>query len=155
MDLPLLNNGEMSVEDALRAVRRSPVQNPIIGALICALSGSCCVAVGAAIRHSPIKDEFIAVLCGGLIIGSIAGTVGMLLVYHDARILIKYDALLQGAAYFAAPAIGIAVVNMELNYTTLLIDSLVGACIIFGGACIVIVLGLVAQLHNEKFPSLF
>ncbi len=146
--------GEISDVDSLKVVARSPIQNPLIGAAVYGLSGSACVAVGAMIRGNDVYHEGIAVLLGGAISGALAGIVGLVLLNYSPRNLVKVDAIIQCGAYFSAPAFGkLFEKSYSLQYTDVLIDSLVGGSMFFGGSCILIILFLLISLYFNNGRS--
>lgn len=152
MNRDLLNPSDMSNEDARKAAYRSPVQNPLLGAIIYGLTGAACVSIGAAIRKNDIHAEAITVLCGGLLSGGIAGLLGTIFLVINPRSLITYESFLQCGAFFSAPILGISLIRNDMMYTNVLIDSLVGSCIIFGCACILILFSLLPLLSSTAEP---
>jgi hypothetical protein len=135
--------------------------NPCTGAIVFGLNGALMVTIGAAIRENNINTEALTVLVGGALTGAIAGSLGCFVPHKDSDVNIwlrislgVLNAALCAAPFLTGPLLGEECLGLGSNWGQMLIDELIGAGVIFGGA---VVLGLAGtackKLGEQRFFS--
>lgn len=126
------NTNAATIEQA----KKSPVSNPVTGAISYGLGCAAFVALGAAVRGHSVHDEAMTVLIGGVICGAIAGLLGSILLILLPQTFAVAEYMLQLAALLVIPFVGHQSHTWaEFNYVYVLIDILIGSAIIAGGVC--------------------
>lgn len=133
--------------------KKSPVSNPVSGAITYGLGCAASVALGAAVRGHSVHDEAMTVVIGGVICGAVAGLMGSILLISLPQTFIVADYILQLIALLLLPFVGHELrAWTEFRYVYVLVDILIGSCIIAGGLCVFIMITIIITTYCLRRP---
>jgi len=134
-DPPVIDTAPAATINATSGERKqTSVDNPIYGAISFGLGTPITVAIGAAIRGINVHQEAMTVLYGGLVIGFICGMFGACIIGQKNEQF--YNVVLQWCGILLTPLLGRVMSGYaSATWSRVVVDSLVGSCIIVGGLC--------------------